>query len=105
MSNMNNWLEQANEFSAKLNDCARNLEKAGDTRFVELDMLSMAVFDVAAVIRYFASYTAVPEETYFEFKARLERALKVASRYSSPEAEKVRKAIIRVSSKLLELAL
>lgn len=99
------WLEQANKFAAQLNTRARELEKVEDKKFVEFDMLSMAVFDIAAVIRYFDDYCALSEDTHFELKARLERAFKVASRYSSPEAEKVRKAARKVGAKFIGINL
>ena len=99
------WLEQANKFAAQLNTRARELEKVEDKKFVEFDMLSMAVFDIATVIRYFDDYCALSEDTRFELKARLERAFKVASRYPSPEAEKVRKAARKVGAKFIGINL
>lgn len=99
------WLKQANEFAAQLNSKAREFEKVWDKKFVEFDMLSMAVFDIASVIRFFVDYNRFPENLYIESKARLERAFKVASRYSSPEAEKVRKAARRVGANKLGINL
>lgn len=94
------WLKQANEFAAQLNTRAREFEKAEDKKFVEFDMLSMAVFDIAAVIRLFVDYNRFPENMYIESQLRLERAFKTAFRYSSLEAEKVCKAARRAGAKL-----
>lgn len=120
MSNiMNIWLEQANKFADYLADESRKLvacvEQAGyedydivvlkhnEARYDELVELAVSVRYIAHVIEY--GEKVATDFGRNNLKAYLKDAFKAASKFSSPEAEKVRKAARRVGVKLFGINL
>ncbi len=116
---MNSWLEQANSFADYLANEARKLvayvEQAGheqydiivlkpnQARYDELVMLGLSVRYIAHVIE--SKEIVTTDFGRNNLKAYLKDAFETAAKFSSPEAEKVRKAARRVGVKLFGIAL
>lgn len=115
---MDSWLEQANSFADYLADEARKLvsdvkqvgyedynlivSESDEDRYDELIMLTLSVRDIARVIEGFEIVTS--EIGRNNMKTSLKDAFETAAKFSSPEAEKVRKAARRVGAKLFGLS-
>lgn len=116
---MNSWLEQANNFAEYLADEARKLvtdvkqagyedydivvSESNEARYDELIMLAVSARDIAHVIE--SEEIVTTEIGRNNLKAYLREAFETAAKFSSPEAEKVRKAARRVGAKLFGIAL
>lgn len=116
---MNSWLEQAKEFAEYLADEARKLvadvkqagyedydivvSESNEARYDELIMLAVSARDIAHVIE--SEETVTTDFGRNNLKAYLKDAFETAAKFSSPEAEKVRKAARRVGAKLFGIAL
>lgn len=116
---MNNWSKQAKEFAEYLADEARKLvadvkqvgyenydlvvSESNEARYDELIMLAVSARDIAHVIENEEIVTT--DFGRNNLKAYLKDAFETATKFSSPEAEKVRKAARRVGAKLFGIAL
>ena len=116
---MNSWLEQTNKFADYLADEARKLvadvkqvgyenydlvvSESNEARYDELIMLAVSARDIAHVIE--SEEIVTTDFGRNNLKAYLKDAFETAAKFSSPEAEKVRKAARRVGTKLFGIAL
>ena len=116
---MNSWLKQAKEFAEYLADEARKLvadvkqvgyenydlvvSESNEARYDELIMLAVSARDIAHVIK--SEEIVTTDFGRNNLKTYLKSAFETAAKFSSPEAEKVRKAARRVGAKLFGIAL
>ena len=116
---MNSWLHQAKEFAEYLADEARKLvadvkqvgyenydlvvSESNEARYDELIMLAVSVRDIVHVIE--SEEIVTTDFGRNNLKAYLKDAFETAAKFSSPEAEKVRKAAKRVGAKLFGITL